>query len=167
MAASPPATEKDNILMKVLGIVILTGLVVGCGGSDDNGGGSGVPSNKQLSDLTTQEATNLCNAHQADFDAIAIGGCRLATSVIAPDQCSSCDSTGSVDCTGTNTSQVAGCTVTVGAYEDCLSKMADAFGSITCTTSQSMPSLPSCYQDIQTKCPSLLGGGSTSADGGF
>ena len=130
------------------------------------GGGSGISPTKKMSELTTAEATAFCKAHQSDFDAIAKGGCVLATSLLVgvtgcQQQCAGV--TSSIDCNATDVSNLAGCSVTVGNVASCLDQMGTYYDALQCG-SLAFGGAPSCTKDLQSQCAGLFGGG--NLDGG-
>jgi hypothetical protein len=145
-------------------------LSLACSGSDS---GSGVSSSKKMSDLTTAEATQLCNANQAKLDTVGQGGC-IAVAISTSQTAAACDTakavcsgqTSGISCSGANTADLAGCDLTVGELQSCVDALSGYFGSLSCSDmGKSPPPLPACTAKMQVKCSSLFGG-PTGGDGG-
>jgi len=139
-------------------VVALALGIAGCG--SDSSSGSGISSSKKMNELTNAEATTLCKAHQGDFDAIAKGGCVLATAAlggasVCEQQCTSVK--GGIDCSATNVSDIAGCTATVGEVENCLDQMGSYYGGLKCGA-QPSSNVPSCTASLRGTCGALFGG---------
>ena len=157
----------------VLGAYALCG--VGCSDDEDGGEGgsttSGIPSSTRLSELTPDQATQLCEANVSTFSSIAQSACTLNAVAGSTDatQCemmrTQCEMTvgadagmsGGVDCSQVNTGDLTGCDVTVGEVDGCFQQLTSYFNGLSCENAGSLPPTPTCFASLQTSCP-LFGG---------
>jgi hypothetical protein len=165
--------------------MILAGLcvaaVTGCGSDDDDGGGtggtgggggsggSGIAADKMLSDLTDDEAMQLCEDNKAALQAILDAACTIiglgeadeASCTTARDDCAAGLAADGgnpvVDCTDPTVVDYGSCTATVGELQDCKDEVVTYSNSLDCSQAGNVPDAPACAQSLQDKCPDVLG----------
>lgn len=164
--------------------VIFLGLCVagfaGCSSDSTGGSSSGVDKNKQLSQLSDSEATQLCEAHKSGFQALVDNICVLfgvqqADEASCQESLGPCNmlfqgdgGTATVDCTNTDALNWQTCDATVGDVEACESDLTGYFESLDCSQagSGSVPELPSCAQNLTDQCPDVFGTAPPPSGGG-
>jgi hypothetical protein len=120
--------------------ILLVALVAACGG----GSGSGVDRNKKLADLTASEANAECNYLFDTYPQVTVA-CPGGTSTTKGED----PTQRATDCNGT-TGVPAGCMVTVGQAEACLSDVYHESDAALCSTSTSPPT--SCAPLFSAAC---------------
>lgn len=160
----------------LFGIAILSMIALGCGDGGSGSSTSSVSQSKKLSELTATDLKSICSAHEAQLNdlantcsAVGIGASSKAECQSLVDDCNkggSMPKTDSIDCAGANTSDLAGCSATVGDFESCLNSLASYFRGLTCADYAKPPTPPACFQSIQAKCPKLFGSADSSSSSG-
>ena len=154
--------------------------LVNCGG-DDSSNGSGVSKSKKINEVTNEEAKQLCQSYSSDFADIAKSSCTFEGLMVSStkDACeqikSACiaqinqgsdagaDASG-VECDGTDMTDMANCTTTVGDFESCMNSLVSFMKGLSCSSAGgSKPTIPSCFSTLSQKCPSLFGDVETSS----
>jgi hypothetical protein len=121
--------------------LLFVALVAACGGS---GSGSGIDSNKKLADLTASEVNTECNYLFDTYPQVTVT-CPGGTTITKGED----PTKRAADCNGTN-DVPAGCTVTVGQSEACLSDVYHESDAALCSTSTSPPA--SCVPLFSAAC---------------
>jgi hypothetical protein len=121
--------------------ILFVALVAACGGG---GSGSGVDSNKKLADLTASEANAECNYVFDTYPQVTVA-CSGGTSITKGED----PTKRATDCDGT-TGVPAGCTVTVGQSEACISDIYHLSDAALCSTSTPPPA--SCAPLFSAAC---------------
>jgi hypothetical protein len=122
--------------------ILFVALVAACGGG--SGSGSGVDSNKKLADLTASESDAECNYAYDTYPQVTVT-CPGGTSITKGED----PTQRAADCNGT-TDVPAGCTVTVGQVEACLSDIYHESDAALCSTNTLPPA--SCAPLFSAAC---------------
>jgi hypothetical protein len=117
--------------------------------------------------VTTSELVALCESNRSKLDAIAVAGCTTdglgasskAECEAARDMClQSNQGSSSVDCTSASTSDLVGCSATIGEFSACLDTLAKYFNGLSCDNYDVQPPpVPTCFSSLSKECPSLFG----------
>lgn len=163
-----------KIQLRVIGSLLVTSVLVGCGGG---GVSSGVDRSKPAETVTDAEAQDVCEAtieYQANSVSVddackfygalagAAAGNDAATCDAAVTACQdAADAAGDQPvntsvCSNVTAAAVAGCTVTVGEIEDCLTEIIDASADV-------IKSAPACDSLASASEGGNSGGGDSSS----
>lgn len=101
---------------------VCSALAFACGGGGGGGGGSGVDQNKLIVDVSSAEATDMCEFIVSNAPAFHDVTCSDGTMGTAGFETPADEDAAVADCVDTFTgaaTQVPNCTATVGEVEDC------------------------------------------------
>jgi hypothetical protein len=128
-------------------------------------GSSGVPTAKKLNEVADQEAKQMCDVYRKDAKEIRKGNCTLDALVNAKDkkECNAIrdacleliddESTDAKECTEIDVVDFAGCAVTVGDIETCISELTAYVQSLSCNQFGSeLPGPPNCMEALNATC---------------
>jgi hypothetical protein len=125
------------------------------------GGAGGLSSNTQLGQTTAAQRTALCESHKADLMSSATSYCvtagiGMASKMLCEQKRDECVAKVAIDC-NTSFGDLMSCTVTVGEFETCFPQVVSWAKSLSCDNfDQRLPTLPSCVDMLNTKCPGAL-----------
>ncbi len=175
------ALGMDLVRGSLLAAALLGAAV--CGSSGDGGGGgysTGLPRDKQLKDLSDGEIQTACrNASKASAsafgDAEYRGMCAAQLGAMNPEGCTEAaidqcvasakaqnkPDENACDDVSSDREKVAGCTATVGEWEDCMTQMSAAYSKayreLSCTNTEEpdVPKTADC-EALDRKCPEVM-----------
>ena len=169
------------MIRTILSTALVLGVAAGCGGDDD--GGSGVDSDKPVSEATIEDAMAFCEYAQAVFseDDLKKVSCYIEgifaeaelgeDCQTVADQCldepfePEGDDCAEIDQADLDETPACASNVTFGEYEVCVAAQADDFAAladtISCDTDPETlfnPPVPAACEQIQEECPDLFEG---------
>jgi hypothetical protein len=151
---------RRSVCMGILGLCF-----VGCGGGDSGGGAA---SDKKVNSATLAELTDLCNSNKAKIEATARDGCtsnglgKASKDACEAERTKCLAMPPTIDCTKTNTKDVADCSATFGEFETCLDALAAYAKSLSCDNfDKTPPAPPACANTLADKCPTLTASASS------
>jgi len=117
-----------------------------------------------MSELTLEQATAECRAHESDFQKVRFTACKFegisaADTAACEASVTACESAAAtpgngVDCDSVDIADLEGCEVTVGEFSDCMDELASYLATLDCADDVGTePEMPACWGSVGNRCP--------------